>query len=356
MHFTIEDRVNNFKKFYARKNTRPLLGFFLGSEYPLHRYDTYKNLPEHRPLKVSDFNVEGFCEDCERLFQENENCGGDFTWSGSAFWGIPWLEASLGCSIIANHSTGSIHSERPENFASSSDIPDFDEKSPWSLKLVEYLNAMKAVSNNKWPIGTTRMRGIADLLSALYGSDKFIYAMIEQPDEIIKLCEKLCNFWIEFAKLQLKHIPLFHGGVGSFYYNMWAPAGTVMHQEDAAALMSPQLYEQFIKPYDLRIVESFPGCIIHQHPTGYVPTDHYLQMNFLALELHIDEGGPSAQQLYKKHCDILAKKPLLIWGNLSNDDLEWIFSKLPSQGLAVMTVVDNAEAAKNIWHKFMEKR
>jgi len=354
VYFSIEDRVDNFKKYYARKNSRPLLGFFLGSEYPLHRYEVFKNLSEDRELSVSDFNVQGFCENCDRLFTDHEACGGDFIWSGSAFWGIPWLEAALGCPIKASFSTGSLYSEPPQHFSVDSDMLEFNPNSPWALKLIEFLESMTGRNNGRWPIGTTRMRGIADLLSALYGSDTFIYAIIERPDEVLEVCNKLCDLWIEFGKLQIEHIPLFHGGLGSFYYNMWVPADTVMHQEDAAALMSPHLYEQFIKPFDQRIVEAFSGCIMHQHPTGYVPTDEYLKMNFLALELHIDEGGPSAQQLYKTHCDILSKKPLLIWGNLSQDDLNWIFGHLPAQGLAIMTVVDSPETANKIWQTHME--
>ena len=51
---------------------------------------------------------------------------------------------------------------------------------------------------------------------------------------------------------------------------------------------------------------------MHQHPTGFVPTDFYIQMPFTALELHIDEGGPSAEELYETHTNILNKKTFLI--------------------------------------------
>ena len=92
---------------------------------------------------------------------------------------------------------------------------------------------------------------------------------------------------------------------------------------------------------------------MHQHPTKFVPTDFYLKMPFLALELHIDEGGPSAEALYTTHLKILAQKPLIIWGNISGRDLDWIFKKLPSAGLAVITVVENPEQAGAIWQRHM---
>ena len=353
LHSSIQERVSLFQKYYRFANERPLLGFFAGSEYPLHRYNAPHNLPEGRPLVPDDFDVTPYLDDCDRLFDEHEACGGDFIFSASAFWGIPWPEAIVGCNIIADHASGSIHSEKPSDFKGPDDIPSFDPKSPWAAKAAEFIKAMAQRSAGRWPIGTTRMRGISDLLSALYGGQEFLFAMMEKPDEVKAVCEKLTEIWIGFGKLQLEHIPLYHGGVGSFYYNMWAPVGTIWHQEDAAALLSPELYDEFIRPYDEKIVDAFDGCIMHQHPTGFVPTDFYLNMPFTCLELHIDHGGPSAEQLYETHIKILAKKPLLIWGDIPEKDLDWIFDKLPAKGLAVMTVVDGADQAAAIWNKYI---
>ena len=352
----IEQRVENFKLYYGKRNSRPLLGFFIQSEFPLHRYRAAGSLPEHKPLSPDDFNVEYYLDDCDRLFLEHEECGGDFIWSGSAFWGIPWMEAGLGCSIFADHKTGSIHSQPPVVFKGSQSIPGFDRNSPWMKKTREFLLEMSARSGRRWPIGTTRMRGISDLLSALYGGENFIYAMLEEPEEVVKVCERLTEFWIEYGKFQLENIPLFHGGVGSFYYHMWAPQGTVWHQEDAAALMNPALYNEFIRPWDEKIVKSFPGCIIHQHPTRFYPFDEYIEMGMLALELHIDQGGPSAEQLYETHLKILNSKPLIIWGDIPERDLEWIFEKLPPQGLAVNTVVRDKDEAARLWSKYVAGR
>jgi hypothetical protein len=350
-HFPIEERVARFRRFYRRENERPLLGFFVGSDYPLRRYRASDPLPSGRPLVPEDFTVAPYVKDCDRLFDLHEACGGDFIWSASAFWGIPWLEAALGCPIFADHSTGSIHSQTPPGFTGADAIPAFDEHSPWMRLAVEFLDRMTEQGRGRWPIGTTRMRGISDLLSALYGGTDFILAMLERPQEVQEVCRRLTDFWIGFGRLQLAHIPLFHGGVGSFYYNLWAPPGTVWHQEDAAALLSPALYDDFIREHDERIARAFDAVIMHQHPTKFVPTDFYLQMPFLALELHVDEGGPRAEALHAAHTKILAQKPLIIWGNLSARDLDWLFHELPSQGLAVITVVSSPEDAGEIWHR-----
>ena len=326
----------------------------MGSEYPLHRYDACSGLTENKTLLPSDFPVESYLDDFDRLFDLHEECGGDFIWSASIFWGIPWLEAIIGCSLYANHATGSIRSEPPLDFTGSDSIHDFDMDNPWIQKAVEFLEKM-IERKRPWPIGTTRMRGITDLLSALYGSENFLFAMMEKPSEIKEVCQKLTDIWIKFGKLQLKYIPEFYGGIGSFYYNSWAPKGTIWLQEDAAALLSPELYSEFIKPFDLQIVDRFDSSIIHLHSTGFIPLDNYVKMGFKAIELHIDQGGPSAEQLYEKHLKIMEHNSLIIWGDISEEDMDWIFDKLPSAGLAINVVVKDPEQAETIWNRYTGK-
>lgn len=341
-----------FRSFYRRENKRPLLGFFLGSEYPVTRYPSMSRLPEHRPLKPEDFPVEEFLSDSENLFRGHEECGGDFIWSGSAYWGIPWLEASLGCTIHVNPSTGSIYSEAPVYPDGQMRVRPFDPGHPWVALMETMLERLKETSGGEWPIGTTRMRGVSDLLAALYGGTEFVMAMMEDPDGVHSVCDDLAEHWLEMARFQLDLIPVFHGGIGSFYYNAWAPLQTVWSQEDAAALLSPTLFSRFIEPRLRRIVDGVPGCIIHQHSTGFSPTESYLDMDFDAIELHIDEGGPTAEDLFDRHQSILSRKPLIIWGDIPERDLEWIFSRLGHQGLAVITVVGSAEQAASIWTRF----
>jgi len=93
---------------------------------------------------------------------------------------------------------------------------------------------------------------------------------------------------------------------------------------------------------------------MHQHSNGYFPYDFYVDMNFTALELHIDQGGPSAESLEGVYREIMAKKPLIIWGEIPEQDMDWIFSQLPGKGLAVITVVNSPEEAKELWNKYIK--
>ena len=354
-HISVERRIENFKLYYQMKNRRPLLGFTIGGEYPLHRYKAAKKLPENKQLKPDDFGIDLFLKDFDYQFLEHERCGGDFIWGSSAFWGVPWLEASLGCPIYANHMSGTIFSKVPDNFHGADSIPKFNKNSPWIKKTKKFLIKIAKHNNGRWPLGTTRMRGISDLLSALYGNAEFIFRMLDNPVEIEGVCDKLTEFWIEYGKFQLKYIPLFHGGVGSFNYKFWSPPDTIWHQEDATALLSPKLYNTFIRPCDKRIVQAFSNCIIHLHSVGYVPTEAYINMDVLALEMHIDESLEEISSLYNTFIEILKYKPLLIWCKEKEveKELDWIFTNLPYEGLAIMVTVSNVEMAHQLYDKYI---
>lgn len=350
----IADRVALFKAFHRRENTRPLFGFFKGSEYSLFRYPFSRSLPEGRPLQPEDFDIAAFVDDSERLFLEHEACGGDFIYSASAFWGVPWLEAALGCPLFANAGTGSVFARPPPGFSPTAPRA-FSRDCAWMRLMTDMLDALARKSGGRFPLATTRMRGVADLLSALYGDDAFIFALFDQPDELRRVAQQVTDLFIQCGQLQLEHIPPFHGGMGSFYYHAWVPAGTVWHQEDAVALLSPELYAQFIEPFDRQIVAAFPHVVMHQHSTGFVPTDTYLDMGVSVLELHIDSGGPSAQDLFERHLAILKRRPLIIWGDIPPAGLDWLFSKLPPQGLAIITVVNTPDQARDLWRTYVER-
>ncbi|MBN2552837.1 MAG: hypothetical protein JXB06_08700 [Spirochaetales bacterium] len=349
---SIEERIRGFEDFFAMSNgDGPLVGFFRETYYPLKRYRTESFLPAGK-LAPQDVEVEPFLPEYERLFRLHDETAGDFIWSAAAFWGLPWMEALAGCSVVADHNTGSSRSEKPAGFAGAGDIPAYDHDNPWVRKALEFLQRLQALSGGRFPLATTLMRGISDLLAALLGNPEFLFLLMDRPREMRELVEKLTDLWIDFAGSQLEVIPDFHGGTGSFYYATWLPGRGVWLQEDASALMSPQLFGEFIAPAVDRIAASFDTTVIHLHPSSYIPVEFLIRTPLDAIELHIDFGGPRAEELYPYYRRILDHKPLIIWGDLTGEDLDFIARKLDRRALALLPVVESRRQAEQIWGRF----
>lgn len=353
MKIPTDERIDRLTKWFHRKNDRPLIGFFYGSQYPFFRFRGAKNLLG-RELHPEDIKVSYFLEDNENYFNAYEQMDGDLIWSAAPFWGIPWVESSLGCQVIVDHTTGSSHTLPPPGFSKKPIIPEFSRDNPWVAKMLEFIPTLEKQAAGRYPVGMTLMRGISDLLSALYGGEQFIFRMLEAPSEVKKIIDQLTEYWISFGRCLLEHLPQFHGGTGAFFYGAWCPGKTIWLQEDAAALLSPNLYEEFIYPGVCKIADSFEHTVIHLHPSQFIPVDYLIKTGINVIELHIDKGGPSAEELSEIHQKVLSQKPLLIWGDLTEGDLEYILKNQAYEGLAIIIVVESIKEAHEIWDKSMQ--
>jgi hypothetical protein len=355
MHIPLRERLDRLTQWLVRRNDRPLLGFTLGSYYPLRRYPVGSRRLPQGVVKPEHVVVGDALNDTDRLFREHEEAGGDFVFAAAPFLGLPWVEASLGCGVEADHTSGSTRSTPPPGFLRNPVVPGFSADNAWVTKMLEFIPALETQSAGRYPVGVTLMRGIADLLSALYGPEIFVLRMYDDPEEVHAVVAQLTEYWIEFGRCLLDRLPLFHGGTGSFLYGLWCPGKMIWLQEDAVSLLSPALYEKFIYPADCRIAESFENAVIHLHPTRFIPSRHLVATKLAAIELHIDHDGPRAEALEPHYRTIMETKPLLIWGDLTPADLEFILTRLPREGLAVNVVVGSAPEARSLWERMVAR-
>lgn len=154
---SIEEKIDLSIACYSKENDRPYLGFFLGDEYPNKRYPSYSKLLEGKPLNPEDFPIETFLNDCETLFQNHQKCGGYLFWTGTPFWGIPWIEAMLGCDLFFVSTSCSITAINTDKKVILETLPVFSESNPWTKLFSEYFMALNDHSAGRYPLGTTRM-------------------------------------------------------------------------------------------------------------------------------------------------------------------------------------------------------
>ena len=214
---------------------------------------------------------------------------------------------------------------------------------------MEFIPVIESHSQGRYGIGVTLIRGISDILSALFGGHEFLFQIYESPEKMKTLISQIVEYWKKFAGHYLEHMPLFHGGTGSLFYNYWVPGKSILIQEDAAALLSPDLYEEFIFPGIKEIADAFDHLVFHLHPSQFIPTDYLLKTGIDIIELHIDRGGPTAADLKDIHKKVLEHKPLLVWGDLTSEDLAYLLENQSYPGLAINIVVESAKEAEKLF-------
>ena len=79
---------------------RPLIGPWTSGYYPAEQFPCgTARWQTGAVLQANEVSFASFAEDYERLYEAQHENNSDLGYVGSAYWGIPWLEAIMGCPV-----------------------------------------------------------------------------------------------------------------------------------------------------------------------------------------------------------------------------------------------------------------
>ncbi len=112
------------------------------------------------------------------------------------------------------------------------------------------------------------IQGPMDVCEVLWGSEIFV-ALVDRPDLVHALLDLVTETYIRFLRRWEAIIPFeptYQAHWGLFH------KGTIMLRDDSAMNLSPEMFDEFIAPYDQRLLDEFGGGAIHFCGRG----DHYI--------------------------------------------------------------------------------
>lgn len=342
MSRSILERIERYEAWRSGELTdRPMLGLLWEPDIPPlpAMLDSVEVGNEVTP---SDIQPEMFLPYIERWYREECNLPSDVIQPYTPAFGMPWVEAIAGCRVTAH--PGSLWAEPALTSYKDRPAIQLDADNQWFRKLLEFTEVLVEFSDGRFPVALPQMRGPLDTLSALRTANQMCLDLIERPDEVRKILEELTDLWIEVADAVLEVIPPFFGGY-STRMKMWAPGEAITPQNDISTLISPQMYQTFVLPCDLRIIEHFPYHSYHVHSTEYRHLDTWAAIEGLTaiqLTLEQDVGGPPLDTMLTASRRVLARKPLLLVP-LGIETAEICIETLPPSRLAVMLGVSEPQ-------------
>ena len=117
---------------------RPLLAAWVGGYYPAEQFPRGHNAWRiGQELEPDDVRFDAFRDDYEALHRTHLDVDDDFFYVGSAYWGIPWLEAILGCTIHVGETScwaGPLPEDSHLQWSSCSGL----QNNPWARCLEEF--------------------------------------------------------------------------------------------------------------------------------------------------------------------------------------------------------------------------
>ena len=370
----IHEKIALHKRFLERqKSDRPLLGCIRGWENVARYTGNTETFFPSGLVRFENIIFDRFLPMYE-LYAASLDEPDDLFRSLEPLPFFPWAEAAMGCPVhysgknfwsgpmIPPDSPGAIDplmekmrmmdsALRKWGASSALLAPDAKPAAPedvtsWLERHGGFLESLAEHFGDSFPIGQTILRGPLDLAAAAFGDENLLYQFYDRPAVVKEFLTIATGLFLSFIKMQERHGPRFAEGrvIGTYY--IWTPGQCLRLQEDAMALLSPDLYLEFVHPHDCAIASAADYTLFHLHATGLHSLPALLQNSGIhILQVSKDEGIELKAILPQLQKIQQAEKCLLIKGRFSRTDWSLLKNELDPRGLCLQAVVhDETEA------------
>jgi hypothetical protein len=338
-------KIARYKAFWTREDVkRPLVGFTLIGWFPLEEFAACKAWRSADYLTPEMIDLEAFVDDHVRMLREGESIDDDLIRGACPGQvAVPWLPGILGCKLrILPQNVLGEEQHLPWNEALQVRL---DRSSPWFRMYMEFAEALAGRSNGTFPVSHAAELGPTDLHAVLRGHTQSILDLTDEPQRSADLLWRLAEIFREVTDEVWKRVPLFHGGYFDAQYSLWAPGPTIRMQEDATAVYSPALYRRFVQPVDRMLAGHYANSFIHLHSTSMFLLDSFLEIDEIqCFQVNNDASGPPVKEMIPHFQKIQnAKKPLLIRGSFTTEEMRLLMDSLELRGLFLNIMVNSID-------------
>jgi hypothetical protein len=197
--------------------------------------------------------------------------------------------------------------------------------------------------------------GTLDAIGHLYGTEKVLIAMIEEPDELKKAIKLLNKAWIKTNELFYNATLNQNGGGAHAWMHLLAPGKLNHMQCDMSVMFSPKMYEEFVVPELEKQLEwleypvyHFDGIEQERHLSCLLdlPRLKAIQWTYVAGQPSPSCYIPILKRIQKAGKGLIVMAP--------PDDIRILVDELSSKGLYLHTETETSEEAKAII-RYVEK-
>ena len=362
---------------------RPLVGCWIGGYYPAEQFPLgSSSLVKGKRLRPEDVRFSPFAQDYEALFQAHRACDDDFFYVASAYWGIPWLEAILGCPVVVAEANcraeslcadvneaaeiiengsdwegmearlgpacmGATPEPRPSGLLSAATRVD---SNPWMDALLRFTRDLVEFADGRFPVCAPLLRGAGDAAAAVLGGTEFVTGMLDEPEAMKTLLGRLAQIRAMILARLGEVLPPWRGtyAAGGYPSKIWSRCTVAYYQEDCAALLSPTLFREFLLPPAREACGAAEINFVHLHSACLYPVGVLLEERvFDVIEINIDHrgSGPPVPELIPTFREIQAAHvPLLLWGECTREEWELICRELSPVGLSLQPMLSPQSA------------
>lgn len=299
--------------------------------------------PEEPELIVGEF-----IKDIPRHFY-----GGDLFPMLMIYFGPGSLAAYMGCELRIM--SGTIWFEPPGDLSLDDIIATEPEAGNRWWKATQMLaSALPRLAAGRFFVGLTDLNAEMNALGSLRGTERLLVDLVDAPGKVRRVAGKLHDLWLRCFDEQYRRMSEYQAGC-AWWMGMWSPVRASDVQCDFSAMISPAMFEQFVRPDIEDAARKLEHTIFHWDGPG--------QLQHLDILLDIPEldgiqwvpgagnpgtGSPKWFPLYKR---IQEAGKLLVLQGMNSKDVKGVMEALNHRGLLIGTSCPSEAEAKEMVKK-----
>lgn len=213
----------------------------------------------------------------------------------------------------------------------------FDPDNRWWQIVEQTLRESMALSQGRYLVGCPDLIENIDILAAMRDPQRFLYDLIERPAWVLGKVHEINAVWFEAYQRIYDIIKLPDGSSAFDAFRLWGPGKTAKVQCDAAAMISPNMFAEFVVPALTEQCQWLDHSMFHLDGHQCIPhLDHLLAISALdAIEWTPDPqvppgGDPHWFGMYRR---ILASGKSLQAIGIQPEQVEPMLDALGPEGL-----------------------
>lgn len=193
--------------------------------------------------------------------------------------------------------------------------------------------------------------GTYDIIASLRGTNELLYDLYDEPEAVKALRDELAPIWAAYFREQSDRLIREQGGMTS-WMPIWSDKPYYPLQSDFCAMISPDMFREFILPDLCEQTELMPRSIYHLDGPREIPhLDMILSMprlNAIQWVQGSGQPGPADPCWYELYHRIQAAGKGLILLGVAPWELEPILKNVSQRGLYISTWAGSEEEAEQL--------
>ncbi|MBN1584639.1 MAG: hypothetical protein JXA89_28285, partial [Anaerolineae bacterium] len=154
------------------------------------------------------------------------------------------------------------------------DLPDshfeYDPGNVWWQRVQAVTAEVVARWDGQVAVGHTDLGGNLDILASFRTTDKLLYDLVDQPQEVERLVGEITALWLRYYDEQDALVrPTCRGT--SCWTPLWSPGKCYMLQCDFSYMISPAMFERFVMPDLVACCDHLDHGFYHLDGKGEIP-------------------------------------------------------------------------------------